>query len=421
MSTQLFGGLMKKIVVLVLALMMIMPSMSFASNDQTYGEILRDLGLISGSDKGLQEDKGLQRQEMVVILNKLYGDQAVYNNFVAPKTPSFSDVPTTHWAYRDIEFAKAYNITSGVGDGKFGIGFPITNNQAAFFFANVLGYGDFEGEMKFNDAYLYMKNNMGIDFQRLVDGSVEVTRGEVFEMMTKALFVEDKTGKSRLEALDIEASKKTAFEEAAITAKPFTLFSELSSIAGKELLKTLELSYGEAADIGYSKIMDPSIKINDNLMVIANAVKLDHAFDAELLSKYIEKNNFEKIAASDYQSLKLSDIELPKLQSNNIMDYEGELYSDYWTLKSTIYINESEAYFYNFVTSSDNGMGDDERTIAEIFKAKDQGNTVYVVTFDSNDKDIFDFQLIVVDGENNFVDGMSSTSYITLNSRVKVQ
>lgn len=412
---------MKKIVVLVLALLLIIPSMSFASDNQTYGEILKDLGLISGSDKGLQEDKGLQRQEMVVILNKLYADQAAYNNFVAPKTPSFSDVPTTFWAYKDIEFAKAYNLTSGIGNGKFGVGLPITNNQAAFFFANILGYGDFEGEMKFDDAYLYMKNNMGIDFQRLVDGSVELTRGEVFEMMTKALFVEDKSGTPRLESLDIPAAKKSAFEDAAMKAKPFTLFSDVATLSGKDLLKTLELSYGERANTGYSKIMDPNVKIDDNLLVIANAVKLDHAFDAELLSKYIEKNNFEKVKSSDYQALKLTDIALPVMQSNNIMDYEGELYSDFRTSKCTIYLDDSDAYVYNLYTSSENGMGDEERTIAEIFKATDKGNTIYVITFDSNDTGIFDFQLIVVDGQNNFVDGMISDAYITLNSRVEVK
>lgn len=421
MSIQLFGGIMKKIVVFVLALLLIMPSMSFASDAQTYGEILKDLGLISGSDKGLQEDKGLQRQEMVILLNKLYADQAAYINFVAPKTPSFSDVPTTHWAYKDIEFAKAYNITSGIGNGKFGIGLPITNNQAAFFFANILGFGNFDGEMEFNDAYLYMKNNIGIDFQRLVDGSVEVTRGEVFEMMAKALFIEDKSGTPRLKSLDIPAAKKSAFEDAAMKAKPYTVYSNINSLTGVDLLKTLELSYGSDANAGYAKIMDSKVKIEDGLLVIAEAVKLDHAFDAELLSKYIEKNSFEKVKTSDYQALKLTDIALPVMQSNNIMDYEGELYADYRTSECTYYINDDDAYVYNLYTSSENGMGDEERTIAEIFKATDKGNTIYVVTFDSEDTSVFDFQLIVVDGQNKFVAGMISDAYITLNSRVKAE
>jgi hypothetical protein len=48
---------------------------------------------------------------------------------VSPVTPSFSDVPTTFWGYPFIETAKARNVISGYADGTFQPNANITRAQ----------------------------------------------------------------------------------------------------------------------------------------------------------------------------------------------------------------------------------------------------------------------------------------------------
>ncbi len=50
-----------------------------------------------------------------------------------PEEPTFTDVPTDHWAYDNIEYAAANNIVSGYGDGSYQPGWAVTRGQMAVF------------------------------------------------------------------------------------------------------------------------------------------------------------------------------------------------------------------------------------------------------------------------------------------------
>ena len=56
-----------------------------------------------------------------------------------PGTATFSDVPTNHPFFKFVEALVAAGITSGYGDGRFGVNDPVTRGQMAVFLSAALG------------------------------------------------------------------------------------------------------------------------------------------------------------------------------------------------------------------------------------------------------------------------------------------
>ena len=56
----------------------------------------------------------------------------------SPSTPTFTDIPTTHYAYPAIEAAVKAGLINGIGDGKFGVGSGLTRQEMATLFARAL-------------------------------------------------------------------------------------------------------------------------------------------------------------------------------------------------------------------------------------------------------------------------------------------
>ena len=82
----------------------------------------------------------IQRQDFVVVLSKIAGaDLSAY----AGQNGGFSDVPTNDYYSAAVAWAKDNHILSGYADGKFGVGDPITREQACVIFFNyITGYCD---------------------------------------------------------------------------------------------------------------------------------------------------------------------------------------------------------------------------------------------------------------------------------------
>lgn len=166
-----------------LALLMAWGSPAYAAEDKkTYGEALKELGLIQGTDQGLKEDAQLTREQMVTILARL-SDREGQAAFTPPAVPTFSDVPKTHWAYADIEKAYHYGITTGIGGGKFGIGNKVTYQQAVTFLARVAGF-----EIDYADA-IEQGYDIGIGLSAEKEASANLYRGDVFELMIWTLVI----------------------------------------------------------------------------------------------------------------------------------------------------------------------------------------------------------------------------------------
>lgn len=77
----------------------------------------------------------VSRQGAATFLFRYFADPG----FVAPQTPSFGDVPTTHLFYREIEWMKAEGLTTGNVDGTFAPGAVVTRQSFAAFLHRLAG------------------------------------------------------------------------------------------------------------------------------------------------------------------------------------------------------------------------------------------------------------------------------------------
>lgn len=108
-------------------------------------------GIINGKGNGKFDPTGkIERQDFAIILAKALS----LDMGSAPATPTFSDVPTSHYAYNAVEAAVKAGLIKGQGDGIFGNGENLSRQDMAVLFVRALGL-DVEGkgaDLEFRDA-----------------------------------------------------------------------------------------------------------------------------------------------------------------------------------------------------------------------------------------------------------------------------
>ncbi|TYP75479.1 S-layer homology domain-containing protein [Paenibacillus methanolicus] len=115
---------------------------------------LVESGTIQGDETGAFNPKGSMTRDAFtsMIVKALVKDADLVN----PDTPTFKDVPKTHWAYKYIETAVAKGLITGTGDGSFGPTGQVTREQLATILVRSLGLtaDDIKGQgdtLKFAD------------------------------------------------------------------------------------------------------------------------------------------------------------------------------------------------------------------------------------------------------------------------------
>lgn len=98
-----------------------------------YIEALVAAGVVVGYSNGTYRPSNVvDRATMTVYVSRgMVGGDA--NVPAGPETPSFSDAPTTHWAYKYIEFAKDLNIVSGYPNGTYRPAQAVTRDQMSVY------------------------------------------------------------------------------------------------------------------------------------------------------------------------------------------------------------------------------------------------------------------------------------------------
>ncbi len=92
-------------------------------------------GVISGDHYGyFNPAKKISRVELVTIIVKALN----LDTTNLPQTPTFIDVPTSHWAYKYVEAATREGIVSGTGNGKFSANSMSTREQVTVMLLNSL-------------------------------------------------------------------------------------------------------------------------------------------------------------------------------------------------------------------------------------------------------------------------------------------
>ena len=146
---------MKKVLSLVLAIAMVLSSMSFAfastftdvPEDNGYQEAietLKALGVIDGYEDGsYKPEKTVTRAEMAKLMVQLLG----YGDVVSGQKSNFSDTQG-HWADQWIALAAGRGIVVGTGNGKFNPEGIVTYDQVLTMLVRGLGYTDTCNELK---------------------------------------------------------------------------------------------------------------------------------------------------------------------------------------------------------------------------------------------------------------------------------
>ncbi|MFB3881007.1 MAG: PKD domain-containing protein [Armatimonadota bacterium] len=99
-----------------------------------------DAGIVFGYPDGkYYPDLAVTRDQMAVYVSRALvspsGDAAIPDG---PATPSFSDVPSGHWAYRHIEYAVSQNVVKGYEDGTYLPGVAVDRGQMAAYVARAM-------------------------------------------------------------------------------------------------------------------------------------------------------------------------------------------------------------------------------------------------------------------------------------------
>ncbi|MGP0584463.1 S-layer homology domain-containing protein [Paenibacillus timonensis] len=112
---------------------------------------LVNAGILNGKGDGKFDPSGkIERQDFAIILAKALGlelDQV-------PASTTFTDVPTSHYAFNYVEAAAKAGLINGYGNGIFGTGQSLSRQDMAVIFVRALGV-DATGkgaELNFSDA-----------------------------------------------------------------------------------------------------------------------------------------------------------------------------------------------------------------------------------------------------------------------------
>ncbi len=117
-------------------------------------EVLNELHLMAGTDKGLQLHKKVSRVEAITMLIKMMGEEstALNGNYTHP----FDDVPA--WADPFVGYAYENKLTSGIPGGKFGSTNDCTQAQYLTFILRALGHNDAMGEFTWDQPFELAKS-----------------------------------------------------------------------------------------------------------------------------------------------------------------------------------------------------------------------------------------------------------------------
>ena len=138
---------MKKTLSLILTLILVLstltPVFGAPSDKELYnqsGEILKNVGVLQGSETGdLMLSKNLRRQDMVVLISRLYKQENTAKKYSVKST--FSDVKDSFYKPY-ISWAVDKGLIIGVGNNKFGFNDPVTVQQFQTLLLRTLEYSE---------------------------------------------------------------------------------------------------------------------------------------------------------------------------------------------------------------------------------------------------------------------------------------
>lgn len=255
---------MKRIISMVLVLVFILSAVApvMAATVDLYkesAEILDELSILKGDEDGnLMLDKNLKRQDMVILISRLYKEEKEAGVFKAVNI--FKDLNKDRAFYIPyINWAVKKGLIVGMDDGNFGFNEEVTVQQFQTVLLRALGY---TAEAKlWKDVPAYAKQLHIMDELSLTAGN-KLTRGQMSVMVLNTLRQVQKNSSTTL-AEKLELNIPDTFKvtsEAKVDANTIT-FS--GSVTGTKSLK-LHLKPISSGMTSSERIIDLALLGSDN-------------------------------------------------------------------------------------------------------------------------------------------------------------
>jgi hypothetical protein len=172
-----------------------------------YGEALKELGILKGTEKGLELNKGLTRAEGAVMYSRLLGLEEEIELFASENpdyTTDFTDVPD--WVKPTINYLHSKGYVNGISTTEYGSGNFMKETEYATLVLRALGYKDGE-DFEWNTANVRAEE-LGLFSEDAVEPSVmlggEFNRRKMAYISYNALFSVDADGIELIERLEEE-------------------------------------------------------------------------------------------------------------------------------------------------------------------------------------------------------------------------
>ena len=183
---------LKKVLALVVALTMVLGTVSFAFTDvaeesdvYTAVQTLSSLGILNGYEDGtFGPEKDITRAEFATVVCR-----ALNVKSAATGATQFADVPADHWASGYINYVAGLGIVNGYGDGNFGPEDNVTYEQAIKMLVVALGFEPMAAQKGgYPTGYLVVANTYGMteDVKAPADAAA-ANRGVVAHLTYNAL------------------------------------------------------------------------------------------------------------------------------------------------------------------------------------------------------------------------------------------
>ena len=178
----------------------------------TSAGILKSLGVLYGTENGLELEREVTRAEAVSLLMRIHPEMS---SAVGLPEPRFVDMDG-HWAYKEVTYANILGLTAGTGNGEFTPDRNVTGKEFARMALCLLGYKDVTLENVYEksiETELLLNNySSKVVFENTVLTRSDVARichGALFAKTSEGMYLKDKlcqTGKFTEEQLSVLSS-----------------------------------------------------------------------------------------------------------------------------------------------------------------------------------------------------------------------
>ncbi len=307
----MYRGRIVALLLIVCILISFMPAAGAQENLDANAKAaaLNKLGLIDGDGKGNYSlDKNLKKYESIVFIIKLLGKAKDFEANKGNLSPSsFTDVKSSAWYAPYISYSEQYQITTGIGNNKFGVDQNLSEQAFLVMIMKVLGYSgpaDFSwNKTVFKKAYEIGLVQDSAYLDKTTD-NLSYTRSEVVKVMYTALGLKPKDSSITLiqqlvnnGAMDRETAASTGILKDTVITKISQVIPQNARKVRVELSEVIN-----SIDSNNIRVYETNNKNNTLNVSISshsgNALVLDTATQIENLSYTIEINNVVDMEAN---------------------------------------------------------------------------------------------------------------------------